>query len=240
MTRRFVFLALVVASIMGVVLSGCFDKSTKPKPRDCQDCLLARTSPANVLNNLRVIYSVMDNNLNTIFLPENVHTLVLKYRDLFDPQFKFYFVSGDAPPSFPQGWWGRDDEVAGFDTLMTKRALGIVTEIELSWSPGTAVPDSRLAPDPPYLPLHPDWMWIHVSSVLLDVVEGDHTYRVANGLADFYLGPDPADSTLWVITEWKDRQPGYSLNWSRSRSRVPMPYETSSWTSWGKIKGLFR
>jgi hypothetical protein len=239
MTRRFVFLALVVASIMGVVLSGCFDKSTKPKPRDCQDCLLARTSPANVLNNLRVIYGVMDNNLNTLFLPEDAHNLALKYRDLFDPQFRFYFLPADVPPGLPENWWGKNDEVAGFDTLMTKRALGMVNEIRLSWSPGAAVPDNRVGGDPPVL-LHPGWMWVHVNSVLLDVVEGNHTYRVANGLAEFYFAPDPADSTQWVITEWRDVQPAYSLNWSRSRSRVPMPYETSSWTSWGKIKGLFR
>jgi len=236
MTRRFLFLALVAASITGVVLLGCSDKSTKPKPRDCQDCLLARTSPANVLHNLRVIYGVMDNNLNTIFLPEDVHTLVLKYRDLFDPQFRFYFIDGEAPAIAPEGWWGRDDEVAGFDTLMTKRALGIVTEISLSWSPGTAVPDNRVDLGPPPVPLHPDWMCIHVNSILLDVVMGQNRLRVPNGVAEFYFAPDPADTTLWVITEWKDVQPPFSPDGSRSRSIVSAP----EGSSWGKIKGLFR
>ena len=240
MTRRFLFLVLVAASITGVVLLGCSDKSTKPKPRDCQDCLLARTSPANVLNDLRVIYSVMDNNLNT---PEDAHNLALKYRDLFDPQFKFYFVPSDGPPGFPEGWWGRDDEVAGFDTLMTKRALGIVTEISLSWSPGAARPDNRVDPGSPPAPLHPDWMWIHVTSILLDIVQGENTFRISNGVADFYFAPDPADSTLWVITEWYDEGPGYSPSQNggaRSRSSVSMLYKSPEWMTWGKIKGLFR
>jgi hypothetical protein len=231
MTRRFLFLALVAASIVVLVLSGCLDKSTKPKLQSCQDCLLARTSPANVLNNLRVIYSVMDNNLNT---PEDAHTLALKYRDLFDPQFKFYFLPADAPPDYAEGWWGRDDEVAGFDTLMTKRALGIVNEVRLSWSPGAAVPDNRNSGPPDFVLLHPNWKWIHVTSILLDVVVGENTLRVANGLADFYFGPDPADSTLWVITEWRDMQLASSPSRSRSFASAP------EGSSWGKIKGLFR
>jgi len=233
MTRRFLFLVLVAASIMGVVLSGCSDKSTKPKPRNCQDCLHARTNPANVLNDLRVIYGVMDNNLNT---PEQAHNLALKYRDLFDPQFRFYFIDGEAPAIAPEGWWGKNDEVAGFDTLMTKRALGIVTEIRLSWSPGAAVPDNRVDPGPPPVLRHPDWMWVHVNSILLDVVEGQNTLRVPDGLADFYFAPDPEDSTLWVITEWQDVLPSFSPDGSRTRSSVLAPERSS----WGKIKGLFR
>jgi len=233
MTRRFLFLVLVAASTIGVVLLGCSDKSTKPKPRDCQDCLHARTNPANVLNNLRVMYGVMDNNLNT---PEQAHALAAQYRSLFHPDFKFYFLSGDAPPSFPEGWWGRDDEVAGFDTLMTKRALGIVTEIRLSWSPGATVPDNRANPNPPPELLHPGWLCIHVNSILLDIVEGQNTLRVQDGLADFYFGPDPADSTLWVITEWREMQSAPSPDVSRTRSSVSAPEHSS----WGKIKGLFR
>jgi len=233
MTRRFLFLVLVAASITGVVLLGCSDKSTKPKPRDCQDCLLARTSPANVLHNLRVIYSVMDNNLNT---PEQAHNLALKYRDLFDPQFKFYFIDGEAPAIAPEGWWGKNDEVAGFDTLMTKRALGILTEIKLSWSPGAAVPDNRVDPGSPPALLHPDWVWVHVTSILLDVVAGQNTLRVSNGLASFYFAPHPADSTLWVITEWREMQPAPSPDGSRSRSSISAP----EGSTWGKIKGLFR
>jgi hypothetical protein len=205
MKRIFCFFPLLVSLFLVLFLAGCWNPF-KPHTGDGDGTpteeLLPRSTPQNVLHNLRVIYGVMDNNLNT---PEDAHNLALKYRDLFDPQFRFYFLPGDVPPGLPEGWWGKNDEVAGFDTLMTKRALGIVTEIQLSWSPGAAVRDNRMEGDPPVL-LHPDWMWVHVNSVLLDVVEGDHTYRVANGLAEFFCGPDPADSTLWVITEWRDVQ----------------------------------
>jgi hypothetical protein len=236
MTRRFLFLAVVAASTVGLVLSSCSEKSTKPKPRSCQDCLVVRTSPANVLNNLRVIYSVKDNNVNTL---EDAHSLARTYyRELFDPSFKFYFLPGDVPPGQQEDWWGRDDEAASFDSLLTKRALGIISEIQLSWSPGAAMPDNRMDPGSPPALLHPNWKWIHVTSILLDVVlPAGNGYRVPLGLADFYFGPDPADSTLWVITEWWDRQPDYSPSQSRSRSRVSMLYEP---TSWGRIKGLFK
>ena len=207
MKRSFCFFSLLVSLFLVLSLAGCwnpFKPHTGNGDGTPTEELLPRSTPQNVLNNLRVIYGVMDNSVNT---PEDAHNLALKYRDLFDPQFRFYFIYGEEPAIAPEGWWGKNDEVAGFDTLMTKRALGIVTEVQLSsWSPGAAVPDNRADPDPPYPLLHPDWLWIHVTSVLLDVVQGPNVLRVQNGLADFYFAPDATDSTKWVITEWRDIQ----------------------------------
>jgi hypothetical protein len=206
MKRSFWFFPLLVSLFFLLFLAGCwnpFKPDTGPGDGTPTEELLPRSTPQNVLHNLRVIYGGMDNNLNT---PEDAHTLALKYRDLFDLQFKFYFVQGQEPAIAPEGWWGTNDEVDGFDTLMTKRALGIVNEIQLTWSPGAAVPDNRVSETPPYGPLHPGWLWIHVTSVLLDVVQGPNVLRVSNGLAEFYFAPDPADTTKWVITEWRDIQ----------------------------------
>jgi hypothetical protein len=236
MTRRLVFLALAVltGASLAFLLAGCSEKSTKPNPSDCQDCPVARTSPGNVLADLRIIYSVMDNNVST---PEQAHALAEQYRTLFHPDFKFYFLPADTPPGLPENWWGRNDEVASFDTLHTKRALGIVNEIQLSWTVGSVVPDNRANPNPPPPLLHPDWVGVHVSSILLDVVHGENRMRVSNGLADFYFAPDPADTTLWVITEWWDRQPVSSPRGSRTGSRVSTLGEP---TTWGRIKYYYR
>jgi len=206
MKRIFCFFSLLVSLFLVLFLAGCwnpFKPDTGPGDGPPVEELRPRDNPQNVLHNLRVIYGGMDNSVNT---PEDAHNLALKYRDLFDPQFRFYFINGEEPATWPEGWWGKNDEVAGFDTLMTKRALGIVTEIQLSWSPGAAVPDNRANPNPPPALLHPGWLWIHVNSVLLDVVQGPNVLRVPRGLAEFYFGPDPADSTQWVITEWRDVQ----------------------------------
>jgi len=237
MTRKIASPAYVIVAIACLILAGCSD-STKPHPRKCENCLLPRTSPHNVLNNLRIIYSVADDTVNT---PEDAHALAAKYRELFHPDFKFYFIPGDQPPGFPEGWWGRDDEVAAFDSLMVDRAAGIVTDVRLSWSPGAVVPDNRMTnPPPPEVPalLHPDWMHINVTSILLDIVTPNTTYRVSNGQADFYFAPDPADTTLWVITEWyDDPSSGVSPNGVRSRSSGST---LLSMTRWGRIKALFR
>ena len=193
---------------------------------------------SNVLNNLRIIYSVADDTVNT---PEDAHALALKYRELFHPDFKFYFIPQDQLPDFPEGWWGRNDEAISLDSLLTKRARGTINEIRLSWNPGAAVPDNRTTnPPPPEVPvlLHPDWMHISVNLILLDVIQGQTTYRVSNGTAEFYFASDPQDTTLWVITEWyDDLSSGVSPNGVRSRSsasNLGIP------NSWGTIKALFR
>ncbi|MCX5801347.1 MAG: hypothetical protein NTX17_08180 [Candidatus Eisenbacteria bacterium] len=200
MTRRLAFFALTGVCVAFLFLAGC-SESTKPRTRE-RESLVARNTPENVLKDLRIIYSVMDDDVST---PEDAHSLALKYRELFHPDFKFYFVPGDTPPGFPMGWWGRFDETAAFDSMMVYRAAGQLTDVKLSWSPAAPDSDNRVDPDT-QLPLHPDWMYINVASVLLDLVAGQFTYRVSNGMADFWFAPDPADTTLWVIAEWQDRQ----------------------------------
>jgi len=215
MKRNLCFFPILLAFILLLSLSGCWnpfkpgEDPTEP-PTPPQDQLLERTTPQNVLHNLKVIYADMDNNVNS---PEDGHALAEKYRELFHPDFKFFFVDGQQPPEFmDQNWWGRDGtgtvtgEVPAFDTLMTKRVLGIVNEIKLSWTPGPAETDNRTDPDG--APLHPGWMHIHVNSVLLEVPAGSTLYIVQNGQADFYFAPDPNDpAKLWTISEWWDKQP---------------------------------
>ena len=38
------------------------------------------------------------------------------------------------------------------------------------------------------------------------VIDGTGSgWKVPSGTANFYFGADPADSTLWVVTEWDDK-----------------------------------
>jgi hypothetical protein len=200
---------LLVSLFLVLSLAGCWnpfkpDSKDKPPINPPQEELVPRTTPQNVLTDLRIVYSIRDNTLNT---PQDAHTLADEYRKLLHTDFKFYFLPADVPQGLPDNYWRKDDEAASFDTLQTKRALGIVNEIQLTWTLGSAIPDNRTDPNPPYALLHPNWMHIYVSSILLDVVKGENTMRVSNGYADFYFAPDAADTTLWVITEWWDRQP---------------------------------
>ena len=209
MKRSLCFIPLLSALVVVLLFAGCwnpFKPDVKDKPGPAPEELLARTTPQNVLHNLRVLYSVKDNYLTA---PEEAHSLALQYREIFHPDFKFYFRPADILPNFPEGWWGRNDEAISLDSLLTKRARGTINEIQLGWNPGAAVPDNRMtSPPPPEVPvfLHPDWMHISVNLVLLDVVEGEITHRVPNGTAEFYFAPDPQDTTMWVITEWWDQQ----------------------------------
>ncbi|UCF78246.1 MAG: hypothetical protein JSW03_09090 [Candidatus Eiseniibacteriota bacterium] len=205
MRHRLAFPAFFSAIILLLLLAGCWNPFKPPKEPNGNGGngggeILERTSPENVLNNLRVIYSEKDAVVNTA---DDAHYWAEKYRELFDPEFKFYFIPKDAPPDLPEPWWGRDGdpgEVVSFEALLNQIASGEIQGIELSWHVNPAVPDNRVE--------HPDWMWIHVGSVLLDVMKADgDILRVSNGEADFYFGADPADSTLWVVTEWWDRQP---------------------------------
>jgi hypothetical protein len=225
---------LALALALACLVAGCWNPfgpgDKKHKDDNTPPLMPARTSPENVLFNLRVIYGDKDNIVDTA---EDAHTLAQSYRTLFHPDtFTFYFVTGDQPPGFPNPWWFLNDEVAGFDSLLTKRAAGIVDDVKLSWTVNPSEPDNRTGPQPPEL-LHPTWRHIYVTGILLDVVMGDNTWRVANGTTDFYFAPDPADSTLWVITEWYDHQPLGS-------PPGPVSLTAPNTETWGAIKGLFR
>jgi len=191
----------------------------------------------------------MDNGVTT---PEDAHDLAAKYRTLFHPDFKFYFMPGEQPPEFlDQTWWGRDSsstglmgEVPAFDTLMAYEAAGFVSDVRISWAPGAPEPDHRSDGSPEIL--HPGWMWVHVNSILLEVQTNTTLYMVPNCQADFYFAADPADTTLWVITEWWDLESPYSPRRSSgSVSTVPGSSRSPSASAsppptWGQIKTLFR
>ncbi len=207
MIRRVAFPAFLITSLGFLIaagflavtafLGGCSDPTRPKPPQSCSTCLVPRTSPANVLQNLRVIYGILDNGVKT---SEQAHSLAQQqYRSLFHPDFKFYFLPTDVPPDYPQGWWGKNPEVNSLDSLLTQKALGSLTDIKLSWNLGPAEPDNRVGAPP-------KGMHIKVNLILLDVIQGDVTFRVNNGVADFYFVPDPADTTLYVISEWYDRQ----------------------------------
>jgi len=198
--KRSYYIPFLSALALILLLSGCwnpFKPDTKDKPGDGpKEEILPRTTPQNVLNNLKVYYSVKDNTLTSA---AEAQAIVQEYRTILDPNFKFYFLSADVPPNYPLGWWGKEPEAISLDSLLTRRALGNVNDIQLSWNPGPAEPDNRVGAPP-------RGMHIKVNLILLDVIQGDVTYRVNNGVADFYFAPDPTDTTLYVITEWYDRQ----------------------------------
>ncbi|KPJ60114.1 MAG: hypothetical protein AMJ46_08390 [Latescibacteria bacterium DG_63] len=238
------FLAVLV---LGIMLAGCSSPTTpRREPQGAEYGLLERTSPENVLTNLRIIYGDVD---SLVVKAEDAHYWAERYEELFHPDssvFKFHFVIGEEPPGTPDPWWGIRDEVASFDNLLSAVASGLVEDVRLDWFLHPCEPDDRVDPDSGEL-LHPDWEWIRVSSILLDVDFGDMIYRVTNGLADFYLSSDPADSTLWVVAEWFDKGVLYCedrtsksafgnvINGTNARDLSA----TGEPTTWGRIKGLF-
>ncbi len=208
MSRRFPIIALLTASLFLCLMPGCwpFDPPTGPGTKPPIPVLPSRTSPGNVLFNLKAIYADMDNIVNT---NEDAHTWAEAYRTLFHAapdSFTFFFNPGDEPPGWPNTWWGLNDEVFSFEMLLKQRPAGVVDDITLSWNVGASEPDPRFNPDTQEL-LHPTWRHIYVTGILLDVRAGENTYHVPNGTADFYFAPDPANPELWVITEWHDHQP---------------------------------
>ncbi len=222
---------LVFALVLGCLVAGCDDfKLIEPPPDPPPPpFLLPRRTPENVLYDLRVIYDGADS-----FVKTEADTLQWgkMYQSLFCPDtFKFYFIPGDQPPAFAAGWWGLTEEVRSFESLLRHKAQGTVDDIKLTWTVNPSEPDIRVGMGGL---LHPTWRHIYVTGILLDVVMGQNTFRVPNATADFYFAPDPADSTLWVITEWYDRQP--ASGGSSPPSRVTVAPEGSSW---GRIKALY-
>jgi hypothetical protein len=211
MRYRLAFPAFLFALIFLLFSVGCWNPF-KPKEKDPGNGngngggeLLERTSPENVLNNLKVIYGEKDDIVNTT---EDAHYWAEQYRELIDSTpgvFKFYFLPQEAPPNYPDGYWFAEDEVLSFEGLLNSVASGDVTDIDLEFTITPSVPDNRS--DEHGELIHPDWRWTHIPSVLLDVTfSTGNTKRVPGANADFYCGPDPANPDLWVITEWIDRE----------------------------------
>ncbi len=243
--------SFLIGLTLVAVLAGC-SGSTVPERRraGAGSGLLERTCPENVLHNLRILYGSIDDAVRD---SADAHYWAERYRELIHPDtsvFKFYFVPDDIPPYCPEGWWGVNDEVASFENLLTASASGYITDILLDWTLNPSEVDNRTDPDTGEF-LHPEWRWVHVSSILLDVAFPNGLIkRVSGGLAEFYFSPDPAASTLWVLTEWIDggvayigaSAPGpafrYVLN---SSGTLDVSAEVAvEPTTWGRIKGLFR
>ncbi len=230
MTRRLtpalVLGAFVCVLTLASLLSGCWNPfssdSDDNRDREPALSLVPRTTPENVLHDFKSIYAGADMLVKTN--DDAIHWAGM-FRTLFHPDsFKFYFVPGDAPLGFPEGWWGLDPEVSTFESMLKRNATGEIEDISLSWTVGLSQPDPR--------PEHHGSMYIYVTGILVDVVEGDITHRVLNGAADFYFLPDPADSTLWVVSEWYDHESGAGSPPGRqSLDGVA--------SSWGMLKALF-
>jgi hypothetical protein len=202
MRHRAAFLAFFIALALSLSLAGC--SPTEPERKRSGvggggGWLLERTSPENVLNNLKVLWSDTDHRVLT---PYHVHYWAEEYRELFDPRFRRYIVSRGDTSGVPHSWWDLEAEVALFEELLNLVASGEVTDIDLEFPITPSEPDNRVDPDTGES-LHPDWRWTHVLSVLLDVsFSSGNRKRVPGANADFYCGPDPSDPSLWVITEW--------------------------------------
>jgi len=234
MSRRFSIIALLTAALFLCLMAGCwpFNPPTGPPKKLPTPEQLPRTSPENVLFNLRVIYGDKDNIVNT---NEDAHAWAESYRTLFHPDsFKFYFLPEDYNPIYaPEGWWAANEEVTSLESILTRKAAGEIDDITLSWTVNPSEPDNRLG--------HVGWRHIYVTSILLDVIQGENTTRVPNGTADFYFAPDPVDSSLWVITEWDDRQPAGGSPPSRGIAESIMPTTSAPASSnWGRVKTLYR
>jgi hypothetical protein len=197
------------------LVAGCGDDKKATEPDGSP--YLARTSIENVMANLRTAYE--EQNLG-------------EYESLFDQdQFIFVFspadVGGQAP--LPPSWgWAEERASAGnmfADTLVKK--------IELAFTFETPRPVEE-GDDPPVDATHTT----HLTSLdLIVTMENPDTgeqdiYVIQGDRHDFFFVQDPGETQdgqpVWKIVEWRDRSLGHAFGF------------TTTVTTWGQVKALYR
>jgi hypothetical protein len=202
----------VVALCLAAVLGGCTDKSTPtwslPSP------FLPRTSPANLLHNLKMAYEKRD---------------LAEYDSLLAKDFTFVLSAEDqGKPGMPDSWW-RDQEIQIHTHLLDAGMVRTLTVdfgvADSVWDPAGEMYTVLISNVNLYLvgatPAHPG-----------DVKE----YRVTNGRSKFWFRkngwtvPGKPDS-VWTIVKWEDSP----IDGMAARGSALVDPQT-----WGLLKALFR
>jgi hypothetical protein len=205
--RLLVLMAALAACLL--VPLGCSDKSVCP----CKESspFLARTSPENVLENLKLCYG---------------HRAVAEYESLLAQDFAFEPSEGDY--ELPDQW-GRNQEVAIHRNMFDAE---LVQTLSLGFDVGERVFDST-AQLWTIMVTNVDLNLFGMTPHLQTPKE----YSVVDGTSRFWFrrnswnAPGTQEKT-WTIVKWED-EPIDLL----SRPR-PLPAATNN-TSWGTIKAIF-
>ncbi len=210
---------LILVLLVGLAW-GCGDDDViGPEP----DPYLPLTSPENILHNLEASWERRD---------------ILRYAELLDPEFRFYFQQLDVPPGLPLAYWNRDEDSTGTGALL---ASPEVKEIHVDLGPFTVEDAGRVDyPGARRVRLTQARLEVALANDITLVVEGDTQDMI------FRRGSAAAgsDSTRWYLLEWSDipggggfkRQPAAAEPAAGLAARSPLVESNS----WGRIKALFR
>ncbi len=175
---------LAVAAILAAGLAGCGDDGTTnagPCDKTSAGYLPCNDSPEAVLNNLIVSYQRRE---------------IDEYAELLDPEFRFYFQDGDAPPSLGRDYWTAAEDSAATHGLF---AADNLSEMSVSLTFGDATTGTVVrSPDP--------FMWIRTTAMKLvwDFRSGT-TYLITGDVEDFFFREGTGeDAGRWYLYEWHD------------------------------------
>jgi hypothetical protein len=180
-------LLLAVGLVVIAGLSGCSEKYIPPPPPPPPDSFLSRTSPENLLWNLRVAYE-----------QRNFEEYVL----LLSQDFTFIFLpehAGNDSLDIPDSW-GLEQE---WDSHRNFFRAPDVEDIKLDWTPGPRLPPDRANADTKII----------VEDAFLEVDQrlenGDILHIQVRGDAWFHFRKSDVTTaegdTIWEIVWWEDK-----------------------------------
>jgi hypothetical protein len=206
---------IVAAACLGLLAAfvGCGDKETAP-PHQEESPFLPRTSPTNVLYNLKTAYAERN---------------IAEYESLLaEPDFTFVLSEEDqAKPDMPDNW-GRDPEIRIHGRLFDAE---MVQQLTLNFNVGDPVWDATQGMYTVVIS--------HVNLYLYGATPGHPTevkeYRVSDGRSKFWFRKNPwttgaAHDSVWTIVMWEDNPTGSRGNMGPALSEVQ---------TWGSIKALY-
>jgi hypothetical protein len=196
---------------VSTVFPGCGDKKTAPGP-DKESNFLPRTSPTNLLHNLKQAYAERD---------------LAEYDSLLAEDFVFILSEEDQQmPDMPDSW-GRDIEILIHTCIFGSQYLQTIT---LEYEIGDTTWDAEEGKYAAVIQ--------HVNLYLYGSTPGHPTevkeYRVSDGRSRFWFRKNGwfspgTQNSVWTIVKWQDNPVS-----SREASGG-----VESW-SWGALKALCR
>jgi hypothetical protein len=214
-TRTSVWSCGILAAAVLCLVAGC-DDSTKPKDEDTGPTYQARTSPQNLLANLKLAYEERE---------------LTPYDSLLATEFEFYFSEEDQRIAEKLT---RNEEITVHENMFSSTQ---VEDITLTFSLGDLALDTN-EPDP----AHPgQFLWTltatNVDLVLRVTRDGMTTfYDMEDGIEQFWFREeswtDAHGNAIWMIVKWRELTDLIPDGAART-----MAVEEGSW---GSIKSMFR
>jgi hypothetical protein len=192
--RRLLSFALVPMLAGMIMGAGCIFSPEEEDPEPIPEELLPRTSQANVIHNLQVIYN--DKVRSALERRQAYEQLLPPDGTPEEDAFLFFFQPADIANGLPASW-PKSEEIAAHQAIFDAQEAGDIYSIELRIT----------ASDP--VPLNPqqqgreDWTEISATNVYLRVMFNiEDGLEVNGGQAEYRFAPPV--SGLYVINEWTD------------------------------------